>query len=67
MLKDKVQNQKRQLAAMHAAAKSATDNVGGDAMESDSGSDGDQRKHSALTRQGTVPRKAGHKGGAGKS
>ena len=66
-LKDKVQNQKRQLAAMHAAAKSATDDVGGDAMDSDSGSDGDQRKHSALIRQGKVPRKAGRKGGDGKS
>jgi hypothetical protein len=62
-LKDKVQNQKRQLAAMHAAAKTATDDVGGDAMESDSGSDSDQRKHSALTRQGKVPCKAGCKGG----
>ena len=48
---------------MHAAAKATTDNAGGDAMESDSGSDGDQRKHSALTRQGKVPRKAGRKGG----
>jgi hypothetical protein len=66
-LKDKVQNQKRQLAAMHAAAKSATNDVSGDAMDSDSGSDGDQRKHSALTRQGTVPRKAGRKSGDGKS
>jgi len=66
-LKDKVQNQKCQLAAMHTAAKSATDDVGGDAMDSDSGSDGDQRKHSALTRQGKVPRKAGRKGGDGKS
>jgi hypothetical protein len=66
-LKDKVQNQKRQLAAMHAAAKSATDDVDGDAMESDSGSDGDQRKHSALTRQGAVPRKAGRKGGDSKN
>ncbi len=65
-LKDKVQNQKRQLAAMHAAAKFATDDAGGEAMESDSGSDGD-RKHSALTRQVTVPRKASCKGGAGKS
>jgi hypothetical protein len=35
-LKEKVQNQKRQLAAMHAAAKSATDDVGGETMESDS-------------------------------
>ena len=57
----------RQLASMHAAAKSATDDVGGEAMESDSGSDDDQRKHSALTRQGAVPRKAGCKGGASKS
>ncbi len=59
-LKDKVQNQKCQLAAMHAAAKSASKYVGGDAMDSDSGSDGDQRKHSALTRQGRVPRKFRH-------
>jgi len=59
-LKEKVQNQ-NQLAAMHAAAKSATDDVGGEAMESDSGSDDDQWKHSALTR------KAGRKGGASKS
>jgi hypothetical protein len=66
-LKDKVQNQKRQLAAMHVAAKSAANDVGGEAMESDSDSDGDQRKHSALTCQGTVPRKAGRKGGTGKS
>ena len=66
-LKEKIQNQKRQLASMHAAAKSATDDVGGEAMESDSGSDDDQRKHSALTRQGAVPRKAGRKGGASKS
>ena len=66
-LKDKVQNQKQQLAAMHAAAKAATDDVGGDAMESDSGSDSDQRKHSALTRQGKVPLKAGRKGRDGKS
>jgi hypothetical protein len=66
-LKDKVQNQKRQLAAMHATTKSATNDVGGEAMESDSGSDGDQHKHSTLTRQGMVPRKAGRKGKAGKS
>ena len=52
---------------MHAAAKSVTDDVGGEAMESDSGSDDDQRKHSALTRQGKVPCKAGRKGGDGKS
>ena len=51
-LKDKVQNRKHQLAAMHADAKSATEDVGGDAMDSNSGSDGDQRKHSALTCQG---------------
>jgi hypothetical protein len=66
-LKDKVQNQKRQLAAMHATAKSAANDVDEDAMESDSDSDGDQRKHSALTCQGTIPRKASRKGGAGKS
>ena len=66
-LKEKVQNQKRQIASMHATAKSATDDVGGEVMESNSGSDDDQRKHSALTRQGAVPRKAGHKGGASKS
>jgi hypothetical protein len=66
-LKEKVLNQKRQLAAMHAAAKSATDDVGGEAMESNSGSDDDQRKHSALTRQGAVPRKAGCKVGVSKS
>jgi hypothetical protein len=66
-LKDKVQNQNRQLAAMHAAVKSTTNDVGGDAMDSNSGSDGDQRKHSALTHQGKVPRKAGRKGRDGKS
>jgi hypothetical protein len=46
-LKEKVQNQRRQLAAVHvhAAAKSTTGNVGGEAMESDSGSDDDQRCH----------------------
>jgi hypothetical protein len=66
-LKEKVQNQKRQLAAMHAAAKSATNDVGGEAMESDSGSNDDQRKHSALTHQSKVSRKVGHKGGDDKS
>jgi len=66
-LKDKVQNQKRQLAAIDAAVNSATNNVDGDAMESDSGSDSDQRKHSALTRQGKVPCKAGRKGGDSKN
>ena len=66
-LKEKVQNQKCQPAAMHAGAKSATDDVGGEAMEPDSGSDDDQRKHSALIHQGTVPRKVGRKGGARKS
>ena len=66
-MKDKVQNQKRQLAGMHATTKSATDDVGGDTMDSDSGSDGDQRKHSALTRQGKVPHKASRKGGDNKS
>ena len=52
---------------MHTADKSVTDDVGGEAIESDSGSDDDQCKHFTLTRQGTVPRKAGQKGGAGKS
>ena len=66
-LKDKVQNQKCQLGAMHAAAKTAANDVDEDAMESESDSDGDQRKHSALTCQGTVPRKAGRKGGACKT
>jgi hypothetical protein len=66
-LKDKVQNQKRQLAAMHAAAKSTTNDAGADAMESNFGSYGDRRKHSALTRQGKVPHKDRHKGGDGKS
>ena len=51
---------------MNAAAKpSAKDDD--DVMESESDSDDDQRKHSALTRQGAVPRKAKGKGGAGKS
>ncbi len=66
-LKDKVKNQKPQLAAMHAAAKSASEEADGDAMESDSGSDGDQRKHSTLTRQGKVPRKDRCKGADSKS
>ena len=65
-LKDKIQNQKRQLAAMNAAAKSSAKDDD-DVMESESDSDDDQRKHSALTRQGAVPRKAKGKGGAGKS
>ena len=52
---------------MHAAAKSASDDTGGDAMESDSGFDGDQRKHSTLTRQGKVPRKDRRKGTDSKS
>ena len=47
---------KRQLATMHAAAKSSKD-AAGDAMESDSGSEGDQRKHSTLTCLEEVPRK----------
>jgi len=61
-LKDKVQNQKRQLAAMH---ESASEDAGGDAMDPDSCSDGDQCKHSALTPQGKVPHKdrdRGHDG-----
>jgi hypothetical protein len=66
-LKDKVKNQKRQLAAMHATAKSASKEADGDAMESDSGFDGNQRKHSVLTRQGKVPHKDRHKGADSKS
>ena len=66
-LKDKVQNQKHQLAAMHATAKSPSEDTGGDAIESDSGSDGDQCKHSALTRKGKVPRKDCRKGADSKS
>jgi hypothetical protein len=66
-LKDKVKNQKCQLAAMHAAAKSASKEADGDAMESDSGSNGHQRKHSALTCQGKVPRKDRCKGADSKS
>jgi len=56
-LKDKIKNQKRQLAVMNAARKAADD----DTM-SEAGSDGDQRKHSALTCQ-----KAAGKGADGKS
>ena len=65
-LKDKVQNQKHQLAAMHAAAKFSKE-ADGDAMESDSDSKGNQRKHSALTHQGKVPRKDRCRGVDGKS
>jgi hypothetical protein len=53
-LKDKIKNQKRQLAVMNATRK---DGGADDDAMSDAGSDGDQRKHSALTRQNTVPRK----------
>jgi hypothetical protein len=66
-LKDKVKNQKLQLAAMHGAAKSASEEADGDAMESDSGFDGNQRKHSALTHQGKVPCKDRRKGADSKS
>jgi hypothetical protein len=51
-LKDKIKNQKRQLAVMNATRK---DGGADDNAMSDAGSDGDQRKHSALTRQNTVP------------
>ena len=54
-LKDKIKNQKRQLAVMHAARKNG--GAADDEEMSEAGSDGDQRKHSALTRQGAVPRK----------
>jgi hypothetical protein len=63
-LKDKVKNQKRQLAVMNAKRKAGTAND--DAM-SESGSDRDQRKHPGLTRQNTVPRKDRSKGADGKS
>ena len=55
-LKDKIKNQKRQLAVMNAAHKVAND----DTM-SEAGSDRDQRKHLALTSQ-----KAAGKGADGK-
>jgi hypothetical protein len=45
-LKDKIKNQKNQLAVMNAARRAADD----DTM-SEAGPDGDQCKHSALTRQ----------------
>ena len=65
-LKDKIKNQRRQLAVMNAARKDGSA-VNDDAM-SDAGSDGNQRKHSALTCQNAVPCKdpAG-KGADGKS
>jgi hypothetical protein len=64
-LKDKIKNQRRQLAIMKASRK---DGAADDDTTSDAGSDGDQCKHSALTRQNAVPRKdrAG-KGADGKS
>ena len=40
---------------MHAARKNG--GAADDDEMSEAGSDGDQRKHSALTRQGAVPRK----------
>jgi hypothetical protein len=46
-LKDKIKNQKRQLAVMNAKRKADTAN---DKAMSESGSDGDQCKHPALTR-----------------
>jgi hypothetical protein len=54
-LKDKIKNQKRQLAVMNAARKN--DGAADDDAMSEASSDGDQRKHSALTRQNAVPRK----------
>jgi hypothetical protein len=59
-LKDKIKNQKRQLAVMNAARKNGE--VAEDNTMSETGSDGDQRKHSALTCQ-----KAAGKGAGGKS
>jgi len=61
-LKDKIKNQKRQLAVMNAAAKAG---AADDDTMSASGSDGDQRKHSALTCQNAVPRKERGKGADG--
>jgi hypothetical protein len=52
---------------MHAAEKSASKEADGDAMESDSGSNSNQRKHSALTRQGKVLHKDRCKGTDSKS
>ena len=52
---------------MHTTAKSASEDDGGDVTESKSGSDGDQRKHSALTHQGKVPCKDLRKGVEGKN
>ena len=63
-LKDKIKNQKRQLAVMNAAAKAG---AADDDTMSASGSDGDQRKHSALTCQNVVPRKERGKSADGKS
>ena len=63
-LKDKIKNQKRQLAVMNAKRKAGAAN---DGAMSESGSDGDQRKHPALTRQNTVPCKDPGKGVDGKS
>ena len=63
-LKDMIKNQKRQLAVMNAERKAGAAN--GNTM-SESGSDGDQRKHSVLTRQNTVPCKDRGKGTDGKS
>jgi hypothetical protein len=54
-LKDKIKNQRRQLAVMNAARKDGT--AADDDTMSEAGSDGDQLKHSALTRQNAGPRK----------
>jgi hypothetical protein len=65
-LKDKIKNQRHQLAVMNAARKDGT--AADDDTMSEAGSNGDQLKHSALTRQNVGPCKdrAG-KGADGKS
>jgi hypothetical protein len=65
-LEKKVQNQKRQLAALQAKNVSESDedaSMKGD----DSDSESNNRKHSALTRQPTGDRKGGRKGKDSKS
>jgi hypothetical protein len=59
-LKEKIKNQKHQLDVMNAARKNGK--AADDKEMSEAGSDGDQHKHSALTRQ-----KAAGKGAGGKS
>jgi hypothetical protein len=60
-LEKKVQNQKRQLAALQAARTTADSGVD-EPMKGDSDSDSGSRKHLAIMRQGSVPRKAGCSG-----